>query len=165
MVVHHHRQPGGEVWDCRIDEMLARVVAADGWYPPTVGHPSRHLHVVSPTHTADVGVRQHEVLQVQSDLADIVVHRLDHETAHGGEGGGAGKYCSVLRRLRIALASEGAAGPEASSAGPSSLTPPSPALGAGVTDSVSTCMRGTEQSELRRFKAEETHLCQWCRPC
>ena len=132
--------------------MLARVTPTDRWYSSTVGHPASHLHVVSPAHPTDVGVGQHEVLEVESDLTDVVVHRLDHEAADGGEGGGAGEDGPVLRGLSVALTSEGTAGSKPPSTGPTRLSSSSAALRGGVADTVMTC----RASELHLERGNET---------
>ena len=118
--------------------MLAGVSAADGWDPATVGHATRHLHVVGPADAADIGVGQDEVLQVQPDLTDVVVHGLDHQAAHGGERGRAGKDRPVLRGLRVTLTGEGAASTKPSSTGASGLSTSPPALPRSVADSLRT---------------------------
>ena len=149
LVVHHHGQPGGEVGDGGVDEMLTGVAPTDRWYSSTVCHPASHLHVVRPADPTDVRVGQHEVLQVEPDLTDVVVHRLDHQAADRGEGGGTGEERPVLRSLGVALTGEGAAGSKASSTGPSSL-PSSPATLRGcVADTVMTW--DTVQSHLQLY--------------
>ena len=121
--------------------MLARVGAAEGGHSPTVGHAPRHLHVVCPARPADVRVRQHKLLEVQPDLTDVVVHGSDHEAAHGAGHVWGAEHGPVLAGLGVTVALQEAARPEPPGAAAGWLAAPSPALGAGVTDTLDSLVK------------------------
>ena len=47
LVIHHDGEPGWEVGDGCVDEVLTRVGAADGGHAPAIGHAPRHLQLVN----------------------------------------------------------------------------------------------------------------------
>ena len=99
-----------------------------------------HLHVVRATRPADVGVGQHELLEVQPDLADVVVHGPDHEAAHGARHVRGGEHRPVLTGLGVTVALEEAARAEPTRAAPGWLASPAPTLRGGVADTLDSCV-------------------------